>query len=188
MSTKKHKGEHNLRAERRAAKAASAPIDPAKVKGSTRVYLRNPIYIWATLGVVVVAIALLVLFGMLGWWENLLGSILAIAVGIVGCTCLYDVALLLTACISFGEGMVNAGKDEGGQLMVFHASAVTRLELRDGTGATLPDDAPLYKNVDLTFVMQSGRVNRRRVSRLTAKQYSAVKAALEAARTWRAEE
>ena len=157
-------------------------------KHTTRVYLRNPIYILATLGVVAVAIALLVLFGMFGWWENLLGSILAIAVGIVGCTCLYDLALLVTACISFGEGTVNAGKDESGQLMVFHASAVERIELRDGTGKVLPDDLPLYKNVDLTFIMQSGRVNRRRVSRLTAKQYSAVQEALEATLAWRANE
>ena len=105
-------------------------------------------------------------------------------VGAFGCMCVYDLALLLTACITFGEGMVNAGKDERGQQMVFHAASVVRLEVRDKTAnggdKPLPDDLAVYKNAELCFVMESGRVNRRKVSRLTAKQLAKVKAALEA--------
>ena len=64
--------------------------------------------------------------------------------------------------------------------MLFHASSVTRLEMRDKNDRSLPSDAPVYKNAELCFVMESGRVNRRKVSRLTAKQLAKVKAALEA--------
>jgi hypothetical protein len=94
--------------------------------------------------------------------------------------CLYDVALLLTACVTFGDGMVNAGKDAQGAPMVFHAASVLRLEVRDKTNNPLPSDAPVYKNAELCFVMESGRVNRRPVTRLTQKQYQKVKAALAA--------
>ena len=77
--------------------------------------------------------------------------------------------------------MVNAGKDEQGQQMVFHAASVVRLEMRDKTGGKpLPDDLAVYRNAELCFVMESGRVNRRKVSRLTAKQLAKVKSALEA--------
>ena len=99
--------------------------------------------------------------------------------------CIYDLALLLTACITFGDGMVNAGKDENSQQMIFHASSVTRLEMRDKADKPLPEDAPVYKNAQLVFIMESGRVNRRKVSRLTAKQYARVKAALEAEKSFR---
>ena len=93
-----------------------------------------------------------------------------------------EVALLFTACVTFGEGMVNAGKDETGQPMIFHASSVIRLEVRDKTDTPLPDGAPVYKQAQLVFVMESGRVNRRKVTRLTAGQYARVKEALEAER------
>jgi hypothetical protein len=82
--------------------------------------------------------------------------------------------------------MVNAGKNEQGQQMIFHASSVTRLEVRDKTDKPLPEDAPLYKDAKLVFVMESGRVNRRKVSRLTARQYARVKAALAAEKNDRA--
>ena len=64
--------------------------------------------------------------------------------------------------------------------MIFHASSVVRLEVRDKSDGSLPSDAPVYKNAELCFVMESGRINRRKVSRLTAKQLAKVKAALEA--------
>jgi hypothetical protein len=64
--------------------------------------------------------------------------------------------------------------------MIFHAASVVRLEMRDKADKPLPEDAPVYKNAQLVFIMESGRVNRRKVSRLTQKQYLRVKTALEA--------
>ena len=181
MSNKKHKGDHGKRAEQRAA-AKNQPIlkNPATAEKPRRVFLRNAVYIWATLGIVVGIVILLVVFQQLGWWDNIIGSVLSVLIGAFGCMCIYDLALLFTACITFGEGMVNAGKNEQGQQMIFHASSVTRLEMRGKDDKPLPEDLPVYKNAELVFVMESGRVNRRTVSRLTAKQYALLKAALEA--------
>ena len=181
MSQKKHKGNHGKRAEIRAAeKHVQTLKNPATADKPRRVYLRNWVYIWATLGVVIAVAALIVGFELLGLWDNVIGSILVVLVGAFGCMCIYDLALLLTACITFGEGMVNAGKDEQGQAMIFHAASVTRLEMRDQSGHTLPSDAAVYKNAFITFVMESGRINRRKVSRLTQKQLEKIQAALEA--------
>lgn len=187
MSNKKHRGAHGQRAERHAAEKNQPVLkNPASAEHPRRVFLRNWVYIWATLGVVIACIAVITLVGVLGWWENVFVSIVTILVGAFGCMCLYDLALLFTACITFGEGMVNAGKDENGHQMIFHAASVTRLEMRDKTDRVLPDDAPVYKNAQLVFVMESGRVNRRKVSRLTAGQYARVKAALEAEKGYHA--
>ncbi|MBE6652913.1 MAG: hypothetical protein E7610_05815 [Ruminococcaceae bacterium] len=181
MSEKKHKGDHGRRAEKHAAaQKQSALYSPATAHKPRRAYLRNWVYVWATLGVILAVTALIIGFGMMGWWDNLIGSILVVPVAAFGCMCVYDLALLLTACITFGEGMVNAGKNEQGQQMIFHASSVVRLEVRDKSDGSLPSDAPVYKNAELCFVMESGRINRRKVSRLTAKQLAKVKAALEA--------
>ena len=186
MSNKKHKGDHGSRAARHAAQKNQVPLkNPASAEHPRRVFLRNWVYIWATLGVVIACIAVITMVGVLGWWENVFASIVTILVGAFGCMCLYDLALLLTACITFGDGMVNAGKDESGQQMIFHASSVIRLEMRDKNDTGLPDDAPVYKHARIVFVMESGRINRRAVSRLTAKQYARVKAALEAERTFK---
>ena len=186
MSNKKHKGDHGQRAEKRAA-VKNQPVlkNPASADHPRRVFLRNWVYIWATVGVVIAVAALIIGLELLGWWDNAIGSVLVVLVGAFGCLCIYDLALLLTACITFGEGMVNAGKDENNQQMVFHASSVTRLEMRDKADKPLPEDAPVYKNAQIVFVMESGRVNRRAVSRLTAKQYARVKAALEAEKSFR---
>ena len=187
MSNKKHKGDHGKRAERYAASMnQSAPKNPASADKPRRVFLRNWVYIWATLGIVLACLTVISVVGVLNWWENLFVSIVTILVGAFGCMCLYDLGLLLTACITFGDGMVNADKNEQGQQMIFHASSVTRLEMRDKTDKPLPGDTPLYKDAQIVFIMESGRVNRRAVSRLTAKQYARVKAALEAEKGYRA--
>ena len=187
MSNKKHRGTHGQRAERHAAEKNQPVLkNPASAEHPRRVFLRNWVYIWATLGVVIACIAVITLVGVLGWWENVFASIVTILVGAFGCMCLYDLALLFTACITFGEGMVNAGKDENGHQMIFHAASVVRLEMRDKNDRVLPDDAPLYKDAQIVFIMESGRVNRRKVSRLTAGQYARVKAALEAEKGYHA--
>ena len=181
MSNKKHRGTHGQRAQRRAAEKNQPVLkNPASAEHPRRVFLRNWVYIWATLGVIIAVAAVLIGFQMLGWWDNVIGSVLSVLIGAFGVMCLYDIALLMTACITFGEGMVNAGKDENSQQMIFHAASVTRLEMRDKDDKVLPDDAPRYKNAQIVFVMESGRVNRRKVSRLTAGQYARVKTALEA--------
>jgi hypothetical protein len=187
MSNKKHRGNHGQRAEKHAAEQ-NRPVlkNPASAEKPNRVFLRNWVYIWATTGVVAAAAAILIGLELLGWWESTLGAILSVLVGAFGCMCIYDLALLLTACITFGDGMVNAGKDENNQQMIFHASSVVRLEMRDKADKPLPEDAPVYKNAQIVFIMESGRVNRRKVSRLTAKQYARIKAALEAEKNFRA--
>lgn len=187
MSNKKHRGAHGQRTARHAASMNQTVTKaPASAEHPRRVYLRNWTYIWGTLGVVVACIAVITLVGVLGWWENVFASIVTILVGAFGCMCIYDLALLFTACITFGEGMVNAGKDENSRQMIFHATSVTRLEMRDRADKVLPDDAPLYKDAQIVFIMESGRVNRRAVSRLTAGQYARVKAALEAEKGYHA--
>ena len=186
MSHKKHKGTHGQRAEKRAAQKNQPVLkNPASAEKPRRVYLRNWIYIWATLGVVAACTAVATLVGVLGWWENVFVSIVTILVGAFGCMCIYDLALLFTACITFGEGTVNAGKNEQGHQMIFHAASVKRLEMRDKTDKPLPDDAPLYKDAEIVFVMDSGRVNRRKISRLTQKQYALVREALEAEKAFK---
>ena len=185
MSNKKHKGDHGRRAEQRAAQKNQPVLkNPASADKPRRVFLRNWVYIWATLAIVVAVVALIFGLELLGWWDNAIGSVLVVLVGAFGCLCIYDLALLMTACVTFGEGMVNAGKDEGGQQMIFHAASVTRVEMRDKDDKVIPDGAPVYKNAQLVFVMESGRINRRKVSRLTAGQYDRVKAALEAEKTF----
>ena len=181
MSNKKHKGNHGKRAEVRAAeKQRDIPQGSATAEKPRRVYLRNAGHIWGTLGIVIAVIAILIAFEVMGWWDNVIGAVLSVLVGAFGIMCAYDLALLLSACMSFGEGMVNAGKDERGQPIHFHAAAVVRLEMRDQADKPLPDDAPVYKNAEICFVMESGRINRRKVSRLSQKQLAAIRAALEA--------
>ena len=187
MSNKKHKGDHGQRAVRRAAEKNQPVLkNPASAEHPRRVFLRNWVYIWGTLGAVIAVAAVIIGLELLGWWDNAIGGVLVVLVGAFGCMCLYDLALLLTACITFGEGMVNAGKDENSQQMIFHAASVARLEMRDKNDNLLPEDAPVYKNAQLVFIMESGRVNRRKVSRLTAGQYARVKAALEAEKGYHA--
>jgi len=186
MSNKKHKGDHGRRAERHAAEKNQIVLkNPASADKPRRVFLRNWPYIWATLGIVIAVVIIIFGLELLGWWDNAIGSILVVLVGAFGCLCVYDLALLLTACITFGEGMVNAGKDENGQAMIFHAASVIRTEMRDKEDNLLPEDSSVYKNAQLVFIMESGRVNRRKVSRLTAGQYARVKAALEAEKLFR---
>ncbi len=148
----------------------SAPPPVLAPDKPRRVYLRNYLYIFLTILAIIATIALMVSFELLGWWDNFIGSILVFVPGVFACLCLYDLGLLFSACVTFGGGMVNAGKSASGERMVFHASAVVRLELRDTEGRVLTENTSVYKNIDLAFVMESGRVNLKRVSRLTGEQ------------------
>ncbi len=181
MSKKTHKGNHAGREERRAARLrgerarASAPTTIQKPR---RVYLRNGLHIFLTLLVVLAAFGAIFLLGFTGWWDGFLGSVLVIAIGAIAVACIVDLGLLISSCVAFGEGMVNAGKNAAGERMLFHAASVVRMEVRDTNGHALPAGERVYRNVDLAFVMESGRVNLKRLSRLTEKQIAALEAAL----------
>ncbi len=180
MSQKKHKGDHAKRAERHAAAKRAAANTPTSIDKPRRVYLRNRLYILLTTLVVLGVLALIIVFQFFGFWDSLIGTILFVAVAAFECMCIVDLGLLFSACVAFGEGMVSAGKNDKGVKMVFHAASVVRMELRDTKGNVLPENQAKYKNVDLTFVMESGRANIKHLSRLTAGQLAALKEALEA--------
>lgn len=133
---------------------------------------------WLTLGLILVLAVAMVFMHMYGWDEGLIGGIVSIAVALVFCTLIFDVGLLLTACITVDEGMVNAGKDKEGQVMLFHADKVERIEVRDHIGNVLPEGKKRYRKVCLTFVMESGRTNQRAVNLLTDKQLRKIKDAI----------
>ena len=180
MSQKKHKGDHATRAVRRAQAKKEAPL--AMSGKPRRVYLRNKLYIFLTVLCILGSLALLLGFELLGWWDNFLGSILVFLPGAFACICLYDLVLLCSASVAFGEGLVSAGKSTTGEMLVFHAASVVRLELRDAAGNVVSEDTAVYKNVDIAFVMESGRVNLKHVSRITDKHLAALRAALAAER------
>ncbi len=179
MSQKKHKGNHASREERRAAARREAASTPTSIDKPRRIHLRNWLYIFLTTLVVIGVFAVMIVLHLLfDFWDSLVGNIVFVALAAFGCACIYDIGLLFSACIAFGEGMVSAGKNDEGTHMVFHAASVVRMELRDTTDHVLPEDQAVYKNIVIAFVMESGRVNRKKVTRLTSKQLAAIKDAL----------
>ena len=145
-----------------------------------RISLRDPLYITLTILIFLGLVAALVTFELLGWFDGIVGSVLSVVMTLLACVCVFDLGLLCSACMTFGEGMVNAGKNDEGVQMVFHASEVKRVEMRDKQNNTQPDDLPLYKNCEIVFVMESGRQNRRATRRMTAEKLRSVREALRA--------
>ena len=145
-----------------------------------RISLRDPLYITLTILICLGLIAALVTFELLGWYDGIVGSVLSVVMTLLACVCVFDLGMLFSACMTFGEGMVNAGKNDEGVQMVFHASEVKRLEVRDKENNTLPDGLPVYNRCEIVFVMESGRQNRRAMRRLTAEKLAAIRKALEA--------
>lgn len=143
-----------------------------------RIFLIDWRSFWLTLGLVLVCIAGLIGMYMLGWDENMIGSVVTLLMALFICVLFLDLGLLLTACITVAEGMVNAGKDNEGHLMIFHADKVERIEVRDNIGNVLPAGQKKYRRVNLTFVMESGRTNPRPMNVLTAKQLQKVREAI----------
>lgn len=179
MSNKKHKGDHGRREEKRAAVRTHAPEVSAPARKPRRVFVRNPLYILATAAIIVGMMVVLVFCEKRGWFDTVIGSVVSVLLTLFTVVCVYDLALLLTACITFGDGQVNLGKNDEGQLMLIHAASVVRVEVQGKDGKPLPA-APVYKQVELAFLMESGRVNRKKLSRLTAKQLERILVALEA--------
>ncbi len=181
MGQKKHKGDHAGRAERRAAAKKAEARASTSANKPRRIYLRNGLYIFLTILVILAVLGLILGLQFIDFWNsNLIGTILFVIVAAFGCMCIFDLGILFSTCVAFGGGMVSAGKNADGVKMVFHASSVVRMELRDKLGNVLPEGAPVYRNVDLVFVMESGRANIKRLSRLTAAQYAQLKEALAA--------
>lgn len=145
-----------------------------------RIPLIDWLSFWLTLGLVVVIAAVMVVMYSLGWDDGLIGSIVSLVLAVFFCMLFIDLGLLLTACITIDSGAVNLGKDEQGNLMVFHADKVVRIEVRDNACHVLPDDQRTYRRVKLTFVMESGRTHERKLNHLTAKQLARIREAVAA--------
>ena len=150
-----------------------------KQKNLTRIPVIDWLSFGLTLGLVAVLMGAMVAIYYLGWDDNIIGNVASIIMALFFCMLFVDLGFLLSACITVGEGAVNAGKDEQGNLMVFHADKVTRIEVRDLACHVLPEDRKVYKRVKLTFVMESGRVHERKLNRLTSQQLARIREAVE---------
>ncbi|MBE6585877.1 MAG: hypothetical protein E7645_05030 [Ruminococcaceae bacterium] len=149
-----------------------------KTKKLTRIPLIDWQSFWLTLGLVFILAAAMVGLYMMDWDDGMFGSIISLFLGLIFCTLVLDLGFILSACITLGEGIVNAGKDEQGNLMVFHADKVERIEIRDLACHPLPEGKKTYRRVKLTFIMESGRAHERKVNRLTQKQIDRVREAV----------
>ena len=149
-----------------------------KKKNLTRIPLIDWQSFWLTLGLVLVLGAAMLGLYLMDWDDGMIGSIISLVLALIFCTLVIDLGLLLTACITLGDGVINAGKDEQGSLMVFHADKVERIEVRDLACHPLPEDKKTYRRVKLTFIMESGRAHERKVNRLTAKQLTRIREAV----------
>ena len=156
------------------------PSPPTTAAKPRRISLRDPLYITLTILIFLALVAVLVTLELLGWFDNVVGSVLSVVMTLLACVCVFDLGMLFSACMTFGEGMVNAGKNDEGVQMVFHASEVKRLEVRDKENNVLPDGLPVYNKCEVVFVMESGRQNRRAMRRLTAEKLAAIREALQA--------
>ena len=126
MSRSSQKKVHNdRRAERRQAKHPKSVV---------RVRLVDGTYVFFTALILLVALAGMVVMQRLGWFETIPGAVLSVVAGGVVALCGFDLAMLLTSCITVADGQVNAGKNEAGELMVFHTGNILRVELRDRAG------------------------------------------------------
>ena len=161
------------KAARARAEQERQAAEKAKIKASksvVRIRLVNWLYVTLTFLIILACAAVMIVFEQLGWFEGFLGAVLSVLVAGFGVMCLFDEALLLTACITVAEGSVNAGKNEKGDLMIFHTRNIERIELRDKQGAVIPETKKRYFKAAVTFVMASGRVNQRPAGYVTQKK------------------
>ena len=149
-----------------------------KQKNVTRIPLIDWMSFSLTLGLAVILVGVMIFTNLMGWDVGMIGSVVSVVLLLIFCTLLMDLAFILTACVTIAEGAVNAGKDEQGQQMIFHADKVVRIELRDLACHPLDEDKKVYHRVKLTFVMESGRAHERKVNRLTQTQLERVREAV----------
>ncbi len=149
-----------------------------KQKNVTRISLIDWMSFYLTLGLSLILIGVMIFTNLMGWDVGMIGSVISVVLLLIFCTLLIDLAFILTACVTIGEGAVNAGKDEQGQQMIFHADKVVRIEVRDLACHPLPEDKKVYHRVKLTFIMESGRAHERKLNRLTQAQIERIREAV----------
>ena len=149
-----------------------------KQKSVIRIPLVDWMSFYLTLGISAILIGVMILTHIMGWDTGVVGNVISLILTLILCTLLIDLAFILTACITIGEGAVNAGKDEQGQQMIFHADKVIRIEVRDLACHPLPENKKVYHRVKLTFIMESGRAHERKLNRLTQTQIERVREAI----------
>lgn len=175
MSRNQQKKVHN---DRRAERQKERERKRKPPKSVIRVHLMDGVYVFYTTLILLAVIAAIVVMQLLGWFDGIFGAVLSVIMGGIAVLCVFDLALLLTACVTIADGQVNAGKNESGQLMIFHAENVVAVELRDKEGNTVPEDRRRYSKVAVTFVMASGRINQRPMGHIRQRQLSKLRRAL----------
>ena len=169
MGKKKHKQKQkqNRRPEG-ATRPGAGKSRTAKPAGKpVRIRLVNGLHVCLTGLIILAVVAAMLVMQWLGWFDTIPGAVLSVLMGGLAVMCFFDMAMLLTNCITIADGMVNAGKNDQGELMVFHTESVERVELRDKAGQVVPEDRKKYRRVSVTFVMSSGRVNQRPLDTIT---------------------
>ena len=158
MSRNQQKKQHT---DRRSGQKKQQERLPRNPKNFVRVRLVDGLYVFYTASILLVAVACMVFMQYKGWLDGVVGGILAVGVGGIVVTMLIDLAMLLTACVKVADGVVMAGKNDRGEVMVFHTENILRVELRDKVGNTVEENRRRYAKVAVTFVMASGRLNQR---------------------------
>lgn len=141
-----------------------------------RIRLTDWLHAFIMLIIAFALVALLLVMEWLGWSKGVIGSVLSTIIAIAVCMCVFDVAVLLTACMTISEGAINAGKNKFGEVMLFHIEEIEKITLTDKNGNDC-NEKRAYFNADLNFIMKSGRVNTRHFERITSKQLENIKRA-----------
>lgn len=140
-----------------------------------RIRLTDTVNALLMLLIAIALVAFLLVMEWQGWSKGIIGSILSTIIAVVAALCVFDVAILLTACMTVCDGAINAGKNKYGEVMMFHIEEIASITLTDKKGQPVAEDKRAYRNVDLNFVMQSGRINTRHFERITSKQLAKIK-------------
>ena len=146
-------------------------------KGVVRIHLVDSLNTFLMLLVTVALIAIMLILQHFGLFDNPVGSILSVALGMLFCVSVFDIARLVTGCITIADGAVNAGKNSDGEQMLFHLASLVRIELHRDDGTVVEESKRAYTNVNIAFVMESGRVNLRHMGRVTQKQLDKIRSA-----------
>lgn len=149
-----------------------------KPKSVVRVRLIDGTYVFLTALIFIAALAGMIAVQRLGWFETVPGAVLSVVAGGIVVLCGFDLAMLLTNCITVADGQVNAGKNESGDLMIFHTENVLRVELRNRAGERVEENRRRYAKVAVTFVMASGRVNQRPFGHIRQRQLEQIRRAV----------
>ena len=115
---------------------------------------------------------------LLGWFDTVIGSVLSVLIAAFFCAMVFDLGLLLTSCVTIADGMINAGKDAQGNQLIFHTANIEEIYLTDKNGQPIPENQKRYRGASLTFVMASGRINRRAPRNYTQKQLDSIRQAV----------